>query len=167
MAELAGRYFASHGPATTHDFARWAGLTVAEARVGIEAAARLTSEKRGGRDYWMKDDAAAQVVGDAAGVFLLPGFDEYVIGYQDRDDVLAPEHAARVVPGKNGIFLPTIVVAGQVVGTWKRTRTKRSISITLHPFAELDAPEESIAAAAARYGDFVGAPVASTEIIGP
>ncbi len=38
LAELARRYFSSHGPATVHDFAWWAGLTVTDARLGLEAA---------------------------------------------------------------------------------------------------------------------------------
>src|SRR5215472_325382 len=33
LAELARRYFTSRGPATIHDFAWWAGLTVADARL--------------------------------------------------------------------------------------------------------------------------------------
>ena len=38
LAELARRYFRSHGPATAKDFAGWATLTLAEARAAIEAA---------------------------------------------------------------------------------------------------------------------------------
>lgn len=38
LAELAARYFASHGPATVDDFAAWAGLTLTAAREGLEAA---------------------------------------------------------------------------------------------------------------------------------
>ena len=56
-----------------------------------------------------------------ARVHLLPGFDEYVLGYQDRSAVLAPEHSQAIVPGGNGVFRPTIVVDGAVVGTWRRT----------------------------------------------
>ena len=44
LAELAGRYFASHGPALPQDFAWWSGLTVGDARRGIESASpRLAS----------------------------------------------------------------------------------------------------------------------------
>ena len=37
VAELVGRYFASHGPATLNDFAWWSGLTVGDARRGLAA----------------------------------------------------------------------------------------------------------------------------------
>jgi hypothetical protein len=78
--------------------------------------------------------------------------------------VLAVEHAPKIVPGKNGIFLPTIVVAGQVVGTWKRKLKKNSIDITLSPFAQLGESEERVVEAAKRYSDFVGLPLSSAEI---
>ena len=34
LVELTRRYFGSRGPATAHDFAKWSGLTVADARRG-------------------------------------------------------------------------------------------------------------------------------------
>jgi len=74
----------------------------------------------------------------ARDVFLLPGFDEYLLGYQARGAVLPPEFAARVVPGSNGVFLPTVISDGEVVGTWKRvgTGTKRALATT--PFTAFD-----------------------------
>ena len=35
LAELAYRYFASHGPATVKDYVSWSGLTVAQAKAGL------------------------------------------------------------------------------------------------------------------------------------
>lgn len=42
LAEIARRYFTSHGPATLQDFAWWSGLTVANAQAALELA-RLVS----------------------------------------------------------------------------------------------------------------------------
>ena len=50
----------------------------------------------------------------------MPGFDEYLLGYQDRSAALDPVQAAQVCPGNNGMFLPTVVVSGRVVGMWTR-----------------------------------------------
>ena len=36
LAELTRRYFTGHGPATLQDFSRWSGLTVADARQGVD-----------------------------------------------------------------------------------------------------------------------------------
>jgi hypothetical protein len=162
LVELAKRYFASHGPAAVHDFAWWAGLTVTEARSGLEAARpELISEKIDGKEYWVTDDAPDHRAHDGSRVHLLPAFDEYLIGYKDRSAVLAVEDAPRVVPGKNGVFLPTIVVGGRVVGTWKRTLRKASIDIALNPFTHLGDSDERAIEAARSYGDFVGLPLSS------
>jgi hypothetical protein len=160
LAELAGRYFASHGPATVHDLAWWAGLTVTEARSGLEATMPgLVSEKKDGKEYWMAGDAPDHTARDGSSVHLLPAFDEYLLGYKDRGAVLAVEDAQRVVPGKNGIFFPTIVVGGRVVGTWKRKLKKNSVDISLSPFAHLDGLDERATGAAGSYSDFVGLPL--------
>jgi Winged helix DNA-binding domain len=165
LVELAKRYFASHGPATVHDFAWWAGLTVTDARSGLEEAKpELISEKIDGKEYWTTSEAPGPVAYDESGVDLLPAFDEYLLGYKDRTSVLTVEDAPRVVPGKNGIFLPTIVVGGRIVGTWKRRVKKSAIDITLSPFTHLGDSDERAIEAARLYSDFVGLPLASTEI---
>jgi hypothetical protein len=165
LAELAGRYFASHGPATVHDFAWWSGLTVTEARAGLEAATPgLVSETIDGKEYWTATDAPRRTAHDEPGVELLPGFDEYLLGYKDRNAVLSAEHAPRIVPGRNGVFRPIIVVDGRVVGTWKRSLKKDSVHVTLRPFTSLGDLEERAIEAAERYSVFVGLPLLSTEI---
>ncbi len=164
LAELAGRYFASHGPATVHDFAWWAGLTITEAKAGLEAAnPRPIAEKINGKDHWMTEEALNYAHDDSR-VYLLPGFDEYLLGYKDRGAVLAVEHAPRIVPGSNGVFLPTIVVAGQVVGTWKRRLKKNAVDVTLTPFTQLGDAEGSVIEAARCYGAFLGLPLSSATI---
>jgi hypothetical protein len=83
----------------------------------------------------------------AHGVFLLPGFDEYLLGYQSRGAVLPPEFAANVVPGSNGIFLPIIISDGEVIGTWKRAGTGTNRALGATPFSTFD---EKISEAVAR-----------------
>ncbi len=46
---------------------------------------------------------------------------------------------ASTLAHSNGIFLPTIVVGGQVIGTWKVKPEKNVITIRLSPFARLSA----------------------------
>jgi len=71
--------------------------------------------------------------------------------------VLDPAHG-RLVSG-NGIFYPTIVLSGQVAGTWKRELKEESVVITLSPFAPLKKNErQAVALAAERYGKFLGKP---------
>jgi hypothetical protein len=157
LAELARRYFTSHGPATLPDFARWAGLTLTDARVGLSAVGDgLVSQTKEGSEYWLSSQVPQIATGEVEGIYLLPGFDEYLIGYSERGMVLPNEHMDRVVPGGNGIFQPVIVAAGQVVGTWKRKIKKDTLEITLKPFTRLSVPRESILAAAQCYSHFLG-----------
>ena len=91
---------------------------------------------------------------------LLPGFDEYLLGYKNRGAVLDAMHAGKIAPGANGMFLPTIVIDGRVAGAWKRTVKKKSVAMTINPFAPFKKTEIlAITAAAERYGRFINAPV--------
>lgn len=139
LAELALRYFRSHGPATVKDFIWWTKLPAREARAGVAAVQdRLEQMTADGTTYLLDPgtpEALAACRERAEGVFLLPGFDEYVLGYQDRGAALPAEHADRIVPGNNGVFRPTIVAGGQIVGTWKRNGARRTLE--LEPFTRL------------------------------
>ena len=140
-------------------------MTLTDARAGHEAVkSRLISERRGAKEYWSATNAPDREQYDTSGPYLLPGFDEYLLGYKDRGDVLAAEHAGKVVPGGNGIFFPIIVVNGQVVGTWKRTFKKGSVAVALSPFTRLDVSKPSFASAAQRFSDYLGLPLFPPEI---
>ncbi|MEP7337999.1 MAG: winged helix DNA-binding domain-containing protein [Acidobacteriota bacterium] len=159
LAEIARRYFTSHGPATLQDFIWWSGLAAAEAREGLELAKpHLVQEVIGGQTYWLAPSTL--VTKDASPTaYLLPAYDEYTVAYKDRSAVLNPVYARQASTG-NGIFNPIIVVDGQVAGTWKRMLKKDTLVITPSPFAKLTKAESrAIAAAASRYGKFLDASV--------
>ncbi|MCB9453522.1 MAG: AlkZ family DNA glycosylase [Anaerolineaceae bacterium] len=165
LVELARRYFASHGPATLQDFARWAGITLTDAKAGVhEAGSDLMAETVNGETCWQGAGSIDAESLDMSGGVLLPGFDEYLIGYGNRSDVLPDEYASQVVPGSNGIFLPVVVVDGQVVGTWKRVFRKKGVIITLNPFTKGNITEEKITAAAQSYSHFMGLPLVQINI---
>jgi hypothetical protein len=156
LATLATRYFVSHGPATLKDFAGWGHLPLKDARTAISmAGATIAQSSVSGVDYWHSPQLSS--ITPAATAFLLPGFDEFMLGYKDRTPALAAEHSQKIVPGNNGMFLATIIVDGQVVGTWKKTIRKHTVAVTLMPFLPL--PTQVITQlehAAARYGTFLG-----------
>ncbi len=89
-------------------------------------------------------------------ILLLSGFDEYVLGYGDRTAIMVPEQLKLVVPGNNGMFRPTIIDDGTVIGTWKRKATTKRVDITPEPFGELTKRQRrGIESAAADYGRFL------------
>lgn len=114
LARLGQRYFSSHGPASAADFAWWAGLTQADAKRACAAADGLAEHD----GLWMA--AGAAPAKPATAIHLLPGYDEYLLGYKDRGAVLADHHATHLVPGGNGIYKPMLLVNGQIRGTWQR-----------------------------------------------
>jgi hypothetical protein len=158
LAELARRYFTSHGPATIKDFIWWSGLKAGEARAGLEAIkAQLESVTLNNQIYWMPPDIV--VPQEMPGAFVLPGFDEYLLGYQDRSAVLDAVHAEKICPGGNGMFAPTIIIGGRVVGTWKRSFKKSSVEIVAMPFTSLNKTElRAFRQSAESYAAFMGLP---------
>lgn len=157
LAELTRRYFISHGPATLQDFIGWANLTVAEAKIGLAGTGNtLIHETVGDHTYWLPHHPP-ETKKEATAAYLLPGFDEFILGYKDRSAVLDPTFNNRICPGGNGVFQPTMVVNGQVVGTWKRLVKKGKVLITPSPFQPLGADASAgLAAAAECYGAFLG-----------
>lgn len=130
LALLARRYFRSHTPATFEDFVWWSGLTVGEARRGIGAlGTELLREPFDGREYLLHETCAAC---EAAPVqaHLLPAFDEYLIGYKDRTDVLAHAYRERAF-NAYGTFRPVVLHNGRIVGRWSRKGTQ----VDVEPFA--------------------------------
>lgn len=143
LAELALRYFRSHGPATVKDLMRWSGLVAADVRAGIALSRdRLDSVTDGDQQYFL-DPATPELLAahraEATGVVLLPGFDEVILGYADRTPNLAAEHADRIVPGGNGVFRSTVLSGGQVVGTWRHSGRPSARRIDTTPFTTFDA----------------------------
>ena len=157
LAELARRYFGSHGPATAHDFAWWSGLTVKDAQAGIALAqAHLVRDDSAGIASWRMDDTLQPAAADS--VHLLPPFDEYLVGYKDRSAALDPAFGRQVI-GINGLVNASIVVDGRVVGTWKRSVGNQAVTIapvflTPRPIKRGGAP--AIKREARRYGVFLG-----------
>lgn len=155
LGELATRYFVSHGPATIKDFAGWASLTIGDAKKGIEvSSATLAKIAINSTDYWHAPNIDTS---HRASAFLLPGFDEFMLGYKDRSPALIAEHAHKIVPGNNGVFKPTVVIDGQVVGTWKKVERGGGARIELDAFELFDSTHYAkLEQSAERYGDYLG-----------
>jgi len=155
LAKLAERYFNSRGPATLHDFAWWGGITLAEAKTGLEAVkTRLNSAVVDGRTFWMPNEQA-MTPGKSRSAYLLPAFDEFAVAYADRTATVNARYTAQA---RHVIFDPSIVVNNQVVGTWKRSLKKKGVDISLNLFGKItQLQKKRVEAAAARYRKFIGA----------
>jgi hypothetical protein len=139
LAEIARRYFRSHGPATVADFVWWSGLTVKEANEAIALA--------GPFEY---------PVAARPAVHLLPPFDEYTVAYKDRSAILDPQFARNLNAG-GGMLNAVAVINGRVAAIWTRTLRPNSVAVKLAPLRELTPREQrAIDRELARYATFLG-----------
>lgn len=158
LAELTRRYFSGHGPATLRDFVWWSGLTVADAKRGLEMVSwHLNHLEINEQTYWLSA-SMSPVIEPSQMAYLLPTFDEFVVGYTSFDQTRLGGHP----PDKKEVYYSysTLVVADRIAGSWKRTLNRGTAVIDIAPFCPLSTTEsESITAAAQRYGDFLNVPV--------
>lgn len=165
LAELAARYFSSHGPATTRDFCWWAGITAKDAQLAVDGAGkRLAREVIEARVYYCGAGTRRRIRGAATPrVKLLPAYDEYTVGYADR--ALLASDAAR--QNAMGLLGPAVIADGIVIGHWKRSLGKDGVQVAARVLRPLASSEnEALHASANAYGRFLGQPV-SLEISAP
>jgi hypothetical protein len=127
LGELARRYLAGHAPAADRDLARWAGIGLRDARLGL---ARCGAVQRA-------DGLAGLPPGARREAAVLPpprllgAFDPLLLGWASRDPITGPhKHIVTV----NGLFRPFALAGGRAVATWTITGGQ----VVLAPFAELD-----------------------------
>jgi hypothetical protein len=143
LAELARRYFRAFSPATGADFTAWSGLP-------SRAALALIGDQ-------LTPVGSELTLGEVpahGGVRLLGAFDNYLLGYRDRDRVIAAEHRAEVYVG--GVIRPTIVCDGRVIGRWRIVRPTRDdapLSVEVRYFGR---PSAAVRAAIDAEGDDIG-----------
>ncbi len=139
-AELLKRYLMGHGPATIRDFAWWTKLPLRDIRAALpHVAGALESDGAAEPDYWRPGllDEVKAVGSRAARPMLLPGFDEFILGYQDRTFALTKEQEGLLVPGNNGVFRRSIVVGGTVRGFWRRGGRPGKRVLEMEPFGAI------------------------------
>lgn len=112
LARLARRYLAGHGPADDRDLARWAGITLRDARTAL-AALGDTLDRRPDGLVDLADRGPA--AGEPPAPRLLGPFDPLLLGWVSRDDVVG-EHRGLVT--SNGLFRACALVRGRAVATW-------------------------------------------------
>ena len=156
MATVVERYVRSHGPVTENDVARWMLQPLGFTRGALALVEpRLVRETVDGR-VWLTHADARRANGPT-GVHLLPQWDELLLGYTSRELSLPPEHVAQVVPGRNMVFQPTLVIDGEVAGLWRRREARSSTIVEVEPFAALSASRwHEVERAVDAYGRYLG-----------
>jgi hypothetical protein len=93
-------------------------------------------------------------------VRLIPSFDTYLLGYNNRDLTVDPRHFQQVNAG-GGIIHASVLVDGRAVGSWRINRKKASLEVAVEPYdAFPKGIEEGLEAEVASLGQFYNLPVA-------
>lgn len=128
VRELATRYLHTHGPATAADFAWWSKLPKAEIQRAFERLPGNLVETDEG--VWARAGLAEEVTSAGAALrqpHLLPGFDEFILGYRDRLFAMTAAVHEQLVPRNMGVFRKAVVVDGVVRGAWRQAGGKLSV----------------------------------------
>ena len=127
LGELARRYLAGHAPAADRDLARWAGIGLRDARLGLARCGAI-----------QRVDGLAELPANlpraAAALpppLLLGAFEPLLLGWASRDPVVGPNRRIVTV---NGLFRPFALAGGRAVATWNIAGGQ----VVLAPFARLD-----------------------------
>lgn len=117
LHELTNRYFQTRGPATVHDYATWSGLSIADAKKGInELPSSFLRFTTSGQEYILHQDAKPA---KGQQTFLMPNYDEYGMSYKDRTAFIPL--AADRTPEFN-IHQELFIVNGVAIGSWVATK---------------------------------------------
>lgn len=140
IVHLVRRYLGAFGPATRADVVSWAGLRkvshVDEALRTLGDEIVTFKDEEGNVMYDLEQ--APRPGGDTpAPPRYLPKWDNLLLAYGDRKRVLSAEYRKLVI-GKNGDVLPTILVDGRVVGTWSVKTERKTAALSVEPFEEID-----------------------------
>jgi hypothetical protein len=164
LAELTRRYFTTRGPATLQDFTWWSGLTMGDAKKGIELVkSRFVNEVIDGKTYWF-DDSRLPAKEKSPTAHLLPNYDEYFIGFKDRGAIGEIIRQLNLDANDPAFIAHIIIMDGQIVGGWRRTLKKDRVIVELNLLTNPTKTEnQATKVAIEQYGKFLGLPVEVTK----
>jgi winged helix DNA-binding protein len=129
--ELARRYLHVFGPTTPPSFARWAGVGRAEATKAFDELARsLTAVRTPIGDAWIltRDEPEFRAPREpSTAVRLLPSGDAYWLLHGADRELLVPDANRRDLLWTPRVWPGALLVAGEIVGTWRRAQRDLSI----------------------------------------
>lgn len=136
LKKLTTVYFNSRGPATVKDYAWWSGLTLSEARAGVEMlSVEFLKELIEGEEFYFKASPIPDIKGKQS-TFLIPDYDEYGISYKDRSFYHHPKWE-KLHTMSNADYFHALAVDGYFGGTWNKKTIKNKVIAQVIPFNSL------------------------------
>jgi hypothetical protein len=150
VAAVLARCLDAYGPGTVEDVARWLGVQPKPARRLLDRHAdSLIQVDLAGQKAWLTPEGATAIAGAAPadGVWLLPGFDPYVLAPISHRAEIIPAGKVDTVSRTAGWISPVLLVDGRIAGTWEPSTARGVTTVTVTPFAKL--PKRVVTAARA------------------
>jgi hypothetical protein len=151
QTDLALRYLQAYAPARPEDFAIWSGIKISEVRaLWPTLEDQLTAVQIEGTANWMlkKQKGWLENLDDKKPVLrLLPFFDTYLLGYANREQLIAKAHVAKIIKG--GVIDSMVTLDGWIIGTWRLTPRKSSLELSVKYFEDQPAWLQSLVEAEA------------------
>ena len=142
LGELARRYLAGHAPAADRDLARWAGIGLREARLGLSRCGAVQRADGLAELPARPRPTGTPITGPRTAAAALPpprllgAFDPLLLGWASRDPIVGPHRQLVTV---NGLFRPFALAGGRAVATWSIDGHR----VVITPFAALDPATEA------------------------
>ncbi|WP_185117482.1 winged helix DNA-binding domain-containing protein [Dysgonomonas sp. Marseille-P4361] len=128
LAKLARRYLMSHSPATLQDFIWWSGLTIRDCRHAFGLIEdELIKDYFDSTELYIHNTYKDNIPLEDEILHFLPAYDEYLISYKNRTNVLDLKHYPKAF-NNYGTFKPVILYNGHVMGNWKSKGTDLDVT---------------------------------------
>jgi uncharacterized protein YcaQ len=143
---LLRKYLRAYGPATLHDFAHWAGISMQEVkplRALLESElAEIAVDKK--NCLLLRDDVevlknSPRVRGS---IRLLPNFDSYLLAHREKDHLLSAKHYKRVYRNQ-GWISPVVLIDGAVEGVWSYKPQGKRLLVEIESFGKISKAERA------------------------
>lgn len=140
LTVFARRYLRAYGPASSADFARWAGISAKRADAAFDALAGecIACDSPVGAVSLLKGQVQHLTASEAEPKLrFLPRYDNYLLAYVRRDFMVDPAYAKKVHPG-GGLIRACVIIDGEAVANWKLEQRRKTARIVVSPFQALD-----------------------------
>lgn len=167
--ELVRRYLHTYGPATVQDLAYWRGIKVGQAKASLTTLVDEVAEVEfEGQRLLMVADDITQLHEKPPPpsqwpIRMLYRFDPLLLAHKDKSWLLDLAYYKQVWRAA-GHIEGTILVGGQLVGTWRYARHGAGLKITVSPFTTLTKKAvKVIERQSKQIADFFGQPLQSLQ----
>lgn len=130
-AELAARYLAAFGPATTEDLKWWTGWTLTDTRKALARTEAVEVDLAAGPGHALPADLEAPAPTEDWAA-LLPALDPTAMGWRHRDWYLDGGHVCQLFD-TNGNIGPSVWWNGRIVGGWAQRPDGEIVTELLTP----------------------------------